>query len=139
MTVKEYLRDIRKYETLIRCKTAQLDKMRALVEYHGTAMGDDPRVPSDPSSSRTDSLVRLAALSEELDATIREMQEHRRHAMEMIDSLSDPQMVRIFYARYLDGKAWKEIADEMNVSIQWIFRLHGNGLSELSRRYQAVS
>ena len=139
MTVKEYLRDVRKYNTLIRCKTAQLDKLRALVEYHGTGMGDEPRVPSDPSSSRTDSLVRLTALSEELDHTIREMQEHRRKAMEMIDSLPDPQMIQLFYSRYLDGSSWKEIADDMHVSMQWVFRLHGNGLSELERRYRAVS
>lgn len=139
MTVKEYLRGIRKYTVLIKCKTAQLEKLRSLVEYHGSAMGDDPRVPSDPAKSRTESLVRLTALSEELDETIREMQEHRRKAMEMIDSLPDPQMIQLFYARYFDGLSWQEIAYEMNMSCQWIHELHKRGLIALEGKYHSVA
>lgn len=138
MTVKDFLKGVQRYNVLISRKKAQLEKLRALVEYGGAGMGDDPRVPSDPSRSRTDSLVRLASLSEELDSTIREMTDCRRKAMAMIDSLPDPHAVEILYMRYLDGSSWKDISDSMHMSLQWIFRLHGQAIDQLQARYASA-
>ena len=135
MTVKDYLRQVSRFSTVIRHKRERLEELRSTIEYKGVTYGDDPFTPGDPATSRSNALAKLCSCAEELQKAIDDMNVQKQKAMDMIDSLPDSTMIDIFYGRYINGKSWDEIAYEAGRSLQSIFRLHGNGLQYLSDHY----
>ncbi len=136
MTIKEFLRDIRKSEILIQHKKEELDKARSLAVYNGVKMGDMPSGTGDPSKSRTNALVKIMDYEDELNDAISELVERKRQGTMMVDSLDDPIMIDIFYRRYFEYQTWEEIAEKVGYTLQWIHELHRRGLIELSGKFK---
>lgn len=52
-------------------------------------------------------------------------------AARLIEKVKDTRSYSVLSARYIQGKAWEEIAESMNCSKRSIFRLRDNGLREI--------
>ena len=140
MTIKEFLRDIGRKMAIIDMLDDQMGKLRAMAEYKGCAI--DPNQGShgtrNPHSTE-DIMAKVVDISIEMDRKKVELAEAIAKATEMISSLSDQKTLRIFRKRYLELKTWERIADEMDITFQWVHQLHKRGLIELSRRYPDFS
>lgn len=141
MGVKEYLRDIRRLDSIIKMKKIEIDRISAMAEYKGVSM--DPNrggAVKGGKAGRTseDLIVKMIDLKEELNESIGRLIDYKKKGLEMIDSLSDPKMVEIFYNRYFLFMKWEEIADNVGVTFQWIHELHKKGLKELSKKFPNV-
>ena len=51
-------------------------------------------------------------------------------------SLKDARTLQIFSMRYLNYQTWESIADSLDITFQWVHKLHGRGLRELNERYK---
>lgn len=132
MTVKEYLRGVRTLNSLIERKKEQLEELRSIIVYNGNLQGEFIQGSSDPANKRTEMLVKLVSLEEEIDSDITTMIERKKQAMALIDKLDDDKTLNIFYLRYLSYKTWEEIACELGITFQWVHELHKRGLIKLN-------
>lgn len=136
MTIKEFLRDIKRKKTTIEMLEEQMARLKSMAVYKGTAV--DPngggRGSGNPHSTE-DVIVKALDISSRLDRTKVELMNEMEQATNMIMSLSDEKVLNVFRKRYLDFQTWERIADEMGITFQWVHELHKRGLIELAHRY----
>lgn len=136
MTVKEFLKDIKRKNASVDMLREQLEKLRSMAVYKSPVMDDIGGFGSPNVNSKEDLYVKIAETSEKLDQMQIEMIEDIRKATEMIMSLKDARTLQIFSMRYLQYQTWESIADNLDITFQWVHKLHGRGLRELSERYK---
>ena len=138
LTVKEYLRRFKHLADIIRMKSERFKCMESAVVYTTPQMSDMPRMGSDPAKRRTDALVELVALQDEIADAVRDSVKTSREVMRMLDTIVNDDVRWLMYARYVEALSWKEISSKMGRSERQVFRMHGEGLRELSHRFHNV-
>lgn len=136
MKVKEFLKDIKRKKTTIEMLEDQMERLKIMAEYKGVAI--DPNGGSkgsrDPHNNET-LIAKAVDISVRLDKIKEELMEDIERATEMISSLSDDKVLKVFWKRYLNFQTWESIATDMDISFQWVHELHKRGLIELYKRY----
>ena len=86
-------------------------------------------IPAGFSGNKSNQM--LARLQRELDKRIDEVAKQELAAMDLIDVLDTPRQRELLGYRYLNGWAWKEIAQRMGYSMDWVKHMHANAVREL--------
>lgn len=136
MTVKDFLKDIKRKNASLDMLREQLERLRSMAVYKSPVMDDIGGFGSPNVHSKEDLYAKIAETSEKLDQMQIEMIEDIRKATEMIMSLKDARTLQIFSMRYLNYQTWESIADSLDITFQWVHKLHGRGLRELNERYK---
>lgn len=136
MTVKDFLKDIKRKNASLDMLREQLEKLRSMAVYKSPVMDDIGGFGSPNVHSKEDLYAKIAETSEKLDRMQIELIDDIRKATEMIMSLKDARTLQIFSMRYLNYQTWESIADSLDITFQWVHKLHGRGLRELSERYK---
>lgn len=136
MSIKEFLLGIRKKEAEIEIMERELERMESMAQYRGSVIDEigGARGTSDPHS-RESLVARMCDLRSELDRSVEEVVRMREKGLEMVKSLKEGNMMRVFYMRYFEHMKWEDIAERLGVSRQWVTELHGRGLVELGKRF----
>lgn len=125
---KNNLKIIFKIETLIKHKRLQIERLRSLAESVTSHM-DITGIKG--TGEREDVRLKIIELEEELNRAIDLLIDTKLEMMERIDKLENHHTVDILYMRYFEHLGWKEIADKKEMSLDWIFKLHREGLKNL--------
>lgn len=136
MTVKEFLRDIKRKRTAVEMLEEQMERLKAMAEYRGSVI--DPNGGSRGSGdghTLENIMVKALDISARLERTKEELMSDMEQATNMIMSLSDEKVMKVFWKRYLGFQTWESIATDMDISFQWVHELHKRGLSELHRKF----
>lgn len=136
MTVKDFLKDIKRKNASLDMLREQLERLRSMAVYKSPVMDDIGGFGSPNVHSKEDLYAKIAETSEKLDRMQIELIEDIRKATEMIMSLKDARTLQIFSMRYLNYQTWESIADSLDITFQWVHKLHGRGLRELNERYK---
>lgn len=136
MTVKDFLKDIKRKNASLDMLKEQLEKLRSMAVYKSPVMDDIGGFGSPNVHSKEDLYAKIAETSEKLDRMQIELIDDIRKATEMIMSLKDARTLQIFSMRYLNYQTWESIADSLDITFQWVHKLHGRGLRELNERYK---
>lgn len=136
MTIKDFLLGIRRQESQIEIMERELERMESMAQYRGSVIDEigGARGTSDPHS-RESLVARMCDLRSELDREMDELVRMREKGLEMVKSLKEGNMMRVFYMRYFECMKWEDIAERLDVSRQWVTELHGRGLVELGKRF----
>ena len=136
MSIKEFLLSIRRKESQIEIMQRELERMESMAQYRGSVIDEigGARGTSDPHS-RESLVARMCDLRSELDRSVEEVVRMREKGLEMVKSLKEGNMMRVFYMRYFEHMKWEDIAEMLGVSRQWVTELHGRGLVELGKRF----
>lgn len=136
MSIKEFLLGIRKKEAEIEIMERELERMESMAQYRGSVIDEigGARGTSDPHS-RESLVARMCDLRSELDRSVEEVVWMREKGLEMVKSLKEGNMMRVFYMRYFEHMKWEDIAERLEISRQWVTELHGRGLVELGKRF----
>lgn len=133
MTAKEYLSRYR--EALIKADGIRdsISELRARQEQVGSpAYSDMPKAPSD--GDLADYIARLDArerkLTEQLNLCAR-IREEIEHTLDVLDK-DFPMEAAMLRKRYIAGKTWETIADEMGYMERNIYVLYGKALLHVS-------
>lgn len=136
MTIKEFLRDIKRKNSSIKVIEAQISSLRDIAEYKTPVpdpIGGGHGTP-DPHS-RESLVAKLVDMTIDLDRMKMEYLDDIDKATKMILSLSDDKTILVFHKRYLQFRTWEYIAEDMDISTMWVHKLHKRGLIELSNKY----
>ena len=136
MTVKNFLKDIKRKNASLDMLREQLEKLRSMAVYKSPVMDDIGGFGSPNVHSKEDLYAKIAETSEKLDRMQIELIDDIRKATEMIMSLKDARTLQIFSMRYLNYQTWESIADSLDITFQWVHKLHGRGLRELNEKYK---
>lgn len=136
MTVKEFLQSLRKMDYQIDRKRDLVDKLESACTYKGVRINEigGSGGSHDPHSHES-AMARFIDAKDALEKTIEELCNRREQAMDMIDTISDANVLDIFYRRYFNYEKWENIAVDKGISFQWVHELHRKGLIELERRF----
>ena len=106
----------------------QLEFMKSTAMYFSPQYSDMPK-PSQNIRKTEDAIIRV------LDCEERIRKQHAKldEINETINSVSNPTAQAILVKRYLGGKTWVEIAQEMYISERHTRRVHNDGLAEVDR------
>ena len=136
MTIKEFLRDIKRKNSSIKVIEAQISSLRDMAEYKNPVpdpIGGGHGTP-DPHS-RESLVAKLVDMTIDLDRMKMEYLDDLDKATKMILSLSDDKTLLVFHKRYLQFRTWEYIAEDMDISTMWVHKLHKRGLIELGNKY----
>lgn len=141
MTVKEYLKQI--YWTGQRIR--QLEEARETIKAD-LYSAKSPNYVADrvQSSVSGDTMERLIAKADELTKEINDELENRLALKKKIigeinrmPARTEAQKLQkaCLYNRYVLCHRWEHVADEMNVSLRYVYMIHGDALEAFKRLY----
>lgn len=141
MTAKEYLNQIRKLEAQIRMYDEGIRKAREeLVTLRSPWPDGQPHGSGDKSDPVGEQAAKLAdilmRLEEEQLKTRTKLWLRRMEIIEQIGKMDDGILVSVLFSRYVDCKAWEQIAVDMGYSYRHIVRLHGEALAKFKKIMQ---
>lgn len=132
MTAKEFLKQYRHMDKMIRRKREQLKDLRMMSESLG-GFSEGERVQNSGSHDKIASNVaKIVDLEAEILSDIDKMIEVKRNVMKTIDMVEEADLKEVLYMRYLEFKTWIDIAYEVGCSYQWVHELHGKALKKIA-------
>lgn len=137
MTAKEYLNQIREKDALINKMIRQKENLKGML-YDIPSPGIGERVQTSRSiSSRYEQLhAKISEKESIIDEKTDELIDLRIKICEQINELPDDVHTSVLYARYIELKAWKDIATDMKYNYNYLFHIHGAALNEFYRMYE---
>lgn len=132
MTPKEYLSQVRNYETKIGIKMDQIVEERTRAQNCTSVLSE--RVQTSPCGDSLPKIIaKICEYEEELDKLIDKQVDLKLEVVKKIDQLDNPDFVEILTRRYLRGEKLVQIACGMNQSYSQIKRKHGWALEEFKK------
>lgn len=132
MKAKEYLLQIRKFDTLITNKQAEADHWMAVACGTG-AWSDGERVQSSGNKQKMASAVdRYVDIQAEITADIDRFIDLKREVIRTIEVLPATEY-DILHKIYVQGKTLDEVAEGYDKSRRWTDSVHGRALASLQR------
>ena len=132
MTTKEYLSQAFRIDQQINSKLEQLQALRDLATKTISPMNDMPGSPTRNTSKMEDAVIKIVALSEEINAEVDRLVDLKVEITHAIKSVDNVECALLLELRYLCFKTWEQIAVELNYDIRHIYRLHQQALRRVS-------
>lgn len=112
--------------------TEQLTMLKSTAEY---------RSPSTEAGGRSGSFydrvginaAKISDLEAKLQSRKIRLRSLRKDIIGKVSRLQNPRQRRIITDRYIKRKDWNEIASENSICERWMFRLHKQGLEEMTK------
>lgn len=132
MAAKEFLSRALKLDQLINSKLEELNQCRRLAESINGSRFDERVSHSAPEEASYAKWVeRIVEKEKELDAEIDRLVNVKMEISDFIGKISNPEWQCLLRNRYVLGKTWTEIAEEMDFSVRNVLRLHKKILENL--------
>lgn len=131
MEAKEYLERLLFLDKEISCKIATIQSLKSLAEKCTATLSDMPK--SQGLKTKEDIIIKKVILEQKLDLNVDQLIDHKKEAMEKIEGINQPIYKILLWERYINGKSWVRIAQNLNYSNMQIHRLHSNALKEFQK------
>lgn len=131
--VKSRLRLVGKIDRLINNKLREIDRLKEIA----TSVSN-PLSPNLARSGNDDKIgtiiTKIIDYQEDVAAQIDYYIDLKKQIVAEIESIESVEAMQLLYLKYIDGKTWKEIEIDMQISRAWMFRLHGIALIKYGSR-----
>lgn len=134
MLSKEELKRLRDLEKSIQSDRSCLAELRVLVTKIPTADYSQEKVDQSHTCHQapfTQVLERIEALQKKLDHSLFESLELKTSLLTALQSVENIDQRLVLQARYVEGKLWEDIAEEMELSTSRVYALHRLALKKL--------
>lgn len=105
----------------------EIAQWRSLAEKVSPTLSSLPKGGGGPGRMIS-AVEHINALEAELADQIVERVTIRREIGQAIDRVQDERLSRLLRLRYIDGMTWEKIAVQMDMTYQWVCKLHGKSL-----------
>ncbi len=130
---KSRLRLVGKIDRLINNKLKEIDRLKEIA----TSVSN-PLSPNLAKSGNDDKIgtiiTKIIDYQEDVAAQIDYYIDLKKQIVAEIESIESVEAMQLLYLKYIDGKTWKEIEIDMQISRAWMFRLHGIALIKYGSR-----
>lgn len=124
------LKQIKKLDVLINSKLEEIESLKTLATKVNAPLNQE-RVQSSGSNDQLGECVaKIVDLQNEINDDIDAFINLKREVMRKIDSIDNSQYCDLLYKRYFEYKTWECVAEEMNLSREWVRNLHNRALNE---------
>lgn len=124
---------LRKYQSLVRKEKhleREIESIRS--RYTGQAITYSDMPHGSDQRDLSDYVVEVDDLLRNLEATKWEAI-HRYHLIAAsIEDMKDDTERELMRLKYLHNMTWEQIAVEMNYTVRWIYKLHGDALAHIT-------
>jgi hypothetical protein len=127
MTAKEYLSQIRRIQTRLSAMAEQLVCLKAAAEYVSPQWSDMPKPATRNIHKSEDAIVRVI----EWERQMNEQYNRLANINATINAVTDPLLQSILVKRYVGGKMWAEISNELFIGTDRLYQLHRAALAEV--------
>lgn len=128
MTTKEYLQQAYIIDRKIKLDTEKLEAARSALYGKAVQYDRDGSKPVPHGNSTENAILRVLELEERLNKEIGGLVEKRQEIEQAVNAVPDGIQRELLTRRYLLYQKWEVVAEEMNYSLQHIFRLHNLAL-----------
>lgn len=126
--VADYLRRALVLDMEIDADFERIQQLRALAERRTAAYGRERISGRGAVDSRMDVVARIVDAERKLDEKIDRMIAMREEIQDVIERVQDGRMRVLLKLRYLNGRTWEEVAEEMCYTTRNIYNLHAAAL-----------
>ena len=135
MNAREILESFKKLESELNQIRKQIEELRSSIDSIQAISYDKERVQTSGISNVVENFViRSEKLIDMLIKKQEEVTENKQNIIDMINTLDDSKLIEVLHRRYIDLMSFNAIADSMNFSTVYIFKLHEKGLKELEKK-----
>lgn len=136
MTAKEYLQQLERADVIIEQKMKEqadleeLSKCVRAIDYgkdrvSSSGTGDAPFV---------NPVLKIVMLEQEINAEIDKYVDLKRKITGEIQSLQDPQFIKVLFKRYVEYKGFDKIAIELKCSERNVYTIYGQALKDFTEK-----
>ena len=133
MTAKEYLRQLKYLDNRINAKLLEREQIRTIAEKTTVSLSE--KVQTSSGNKIDDVVVRLVELEELINKDIDKLVELREEARNKINRISNDKYKIVLSMYYLSNKTFEDVAELTNMSLRWIYILHGKALKEFEKKF----
>lgn len=133
MDVREWLKQIKEFETIIQDKKTRIKELWSAATYPGVSYSI--RVQSSKNyNKQTDIIDKIIELEKEIDMLTIELQRRKKLIKKEAKKL-DENMAKVLIDRYIENKTWDDIAKELECSKRWAMALHKKAIQNMSKSF----
>ena len=138
MKAKEYLQQLKRFDTVIHQKMNEIQDLRLKSQSIGSIDCSKEAVQTSSSgdASFAKLINRIIDLETEIETEIEKYACEKHKIINQIQTLEQTKHIDILYKRYVEFKRLQMIAVEMNFTYQYVVELHGYALKEFQRTYK---
>ena len=128
----EFLRRAQVLDMQIDAGFERIQQLRALAERRTAAYGREKVRASGAADHRMDVVAKIVDAERELDMQIDHMLALKAEIRDTIARVSDERMRVLLELRYLNGRTWEDVAEQMNYTTRNIYNLHSAALKAVA-------
>lgn len=134
MNAKEYLHQVRFIDTVIDNKQKELEQLKDMAVSISSGPSDKESVQTSHDQDKLGDIVaKIIDTQDEINCQIDHLVDVKREVVRVMEKVKNVDAYKILYKRYIECKRWELIAVEMSYSIQWVYKIHGAALIEISK------
>lgn len=130
---KEYLKQVKLYDTHINNKLEEIDRLNDLVRKITASLSFDPIHGSGNQDKLGNAVSCLIDLREEVNKDIDAFVEKKHEISMVINQITEPDQLRVLYKRYFSYLTWEQIACDMHMSHRNVCYIHGKALQAVGK------
>lgn len=131
---KDYFSQIQKTDRLIQRLTDTVNTLRSSLTSQNYELKPDKVQTSGAKDTLGETVVKIIALEDDINARIDELVDLKADAMHRIQNVPDQDQQNILIARYVNGEKWERIAVEVHFSMRQVHRIHGSALIDFAKQ-----
>lgn len=125
--VKSFLNSVRRQEMEFKAVEEELSRVRTDIYFLKSPRLEE-KVQTSHQAELSEKVERLEFYEEQVRDELEKLTSLRITAKKIIALEPDTEKRAILIRRYLLGQKWESIAVQMNLGLQWVFKLHGQSL-----------
>ena len=134
MNAKEYLSQALWLDQMILSKLEQLETLKSLSMKVTSSFAEEKISGGNVEKSKMEStIVKVIDLEGEINADFVRLIELKKEIQDAINRMEDINYQLLLEMRYLNGKNWEEIAQELKYNNRTVFKVHGKALKQFER------
>lgn len=125
---KDYFAQIPKINRMIKRLTETVSTLRSSLTSQNYELKQDVVQTSGPKNTLEETIIKIVQLEREINDRIDELITLKHEIVKKIKELPDLDQQNVLMARYIQGKKWLAISDDLNFSISQVYKIHGHAL-----------
>ena len=132
MNAKRYLQRIEKYGSCIEQKKQQLKELSEKM-LSVSAINGGEKVSGGGKLDFSENVLRKIELENEINADIVKFERLKNDIIDQIQSMDNAVYISISFKRYVEGKTFEAISEEIHYELGSVYNKHGKALMVFSR------